>query len=159
MARRSRAQQQRIRRAGLWSLLLPALLQHSVTVHTKRGQHIRGTLTHLTLDLNLTLSRATSHYPALTRTKPDGSASPVAAERVAVVGGGRRNVRVGDVWLSESGREVWDEVVVSVRHIQSVVPPVGFQLQAAMERKERKRQQGQRLYARRKLNANKVGVG
>lgn len=66
---------------------------------------------------------------------------------------------MGAVWLGEAGCEVWDEVVVSVRHVRCVIPPIGFQLQTAVERQERKRQQGQRLYARRKLNANKAGVG
>ena len=157
--RRARHQQKRIRRAGLWSLVLPALLQHNITIQTKRNQHIRGTLAHVTLDLNLTLTSATSHYPALTRTQPAAHSPQLAADVVGAGGGSGRSVRVGAVWLCRVGCEVWDEVVVSVRHVRCVIPPVGFQLHAAAERQERKRQQGQRLYARRKLNANKAGVG
>ena len=151
--------QKRIRRAGLWSLVLPTLLQHNITIQTKRNQHIHGTLTHVTLDLNLTLTNARSHYPTLTRTQPAPGTHQAAAKAVAVCGGGRRSVRVEDVWLSSTEYEEWSEVVVSVRHVRCVIPPTGFQLQSAVERQERKRQQGQRLYARRKFNVNKPAVG
>ena len=156
-ARHSRRQHRRIRRAGLWALVLPALLQHSITLHTKRDQLIHGTLVHVTAELNLTLSHARCHYPSLTHTQSTHDAPQLTADVVEMGGSGQRSVRVGDVWPCAVESEVWDEVVVSVRHVRSVVPPMEFQLQSAVDRQERKRQQGQRLYARRKLNVNKAG--